>query len=80
MVAREEEDSTSPTPEGRRISPTRLDMGVGDPSTSARKETRYEEGSSSEQSPEPRGRGITPGGILERRSSSQGSRFREHDL
>jgi len=57
-------------------------MGVSDPSSSTRKETRFEaEGTSStEHSPESRGRGVTPGETIQSRSSSQGSRFREHDL
>jgi hypothetical protein len=84
VVAREEEESTSPTPElgGRRISPTRYDLGMHGQESSSRKETRFEDEplSSSGESPESRGRGRAPGGGRQSRSSSQGSRFREHDV
>ena len=83
VVAREEEESTSPTPElgGRRISPTRYDLGIHGQESSSRKETRFEDEplSSSGESPESRGRGRAPGGI-QSRSSSQGSRFQEHGV
>jgi hypothetical protein len=83
VVAREEEESTSPTPElgGRRISPTRYDLGIHGQESSSRKQTGYgdEPLSSSGESPESRGRGRAPGGI-QSRSSSQGSRFQEHGI
>ena len=74
VVAREEEESTSPTPElgGRRISPTRYDLAPH-VQESGRKETRFEEesGRESGSSPDsPRG-----GVIIQSRSSSQGSKF-----
>lgn len=81
-MAREEEESTSPTPElgGRRISPTRYDLGHHVTESSSGKETRFEPESSGD-SPDSgsRGRGVTPGAI-QSRSSSQGSKFREHGI
>ena len=58
-----------------------MDLGLGDPSSTPRKETRFEHEetlSSSDNSPEgpPRGRSL-PMGSPPSRSSSQGSRYRE---
>lgn len=80
VVAREEEESTSPTPDlgRRRISPTRMDLGIIDPQGTTRKETRFESEdpmSSSDNSPTSRERGIPS---PPSRSSSVGSRYREH--
>jgi hypothetical protein len=81
VLAREAEQSLSPTPDlgGRRISPTRLDLGIHEQDPTPRKETRFDPLSSSEDSPDPRGRGMMHDPIRSR-SSSQGSRFREHDV
>lgn len=81
VLAREAEQSLSPTPElgGRRISPTRLDLGVHEQDPTPSKGSRFDPLSSSEESPDPRGRGMAPGPIRDR-SSSQGSRFREDDI